>query len=1511
MPDDSSPTLSGPADYPLWEVRVRGKLYNAQVWGVVDGTELASSSPAPPGTTPGPYTQTIASAPHHTWEARDMRARGVIMEHLSGDILLSVADCTTSKAMWDLIRDQHTSVNVAQQIFNSMSELYTLRWDTSTQISEHIGRIRTLSRQLASYGKPVQDDDLALILLMSLPREDISWKAFRSTVLNSAVTLKDQSTGLPVRGPTGAIRTTLDFASVAASVTGEVTLSTPKPAEESVQKSDAPQTSGNLGKHQCEYHGKNMSHDSTRCWMLHPELRKKKTRQKKKKGKANKAKSENSGSDSDPESGEETEHVHSVSAALKSRVYQYALSAATSANSGFPIIADSGCSSHMFYSRTVFDPKTFKVLNPPIKVRFGDDSTVEATGIGDVVLHSPDSNSDVRFERSLLLPTFRVNLISIGQLDKAGIATTFKSGQLSVTSGRSGKALFFGKLERKLYYVSLQRPRQFFAGAAIDINVLHRRMAHVSHDRLRTMVRNGDIAGVDSLTGTPDFCEPCVLGKMKKLPFEPGRTRAKKILQLVHADIAGPVTPQSREGYKYWLMLVDDFTGKPWVYFAKKKTEIGDLLKSWKSDVEAFFRTKLGDLTLSENWLEFLRSDNGTEFTNEQTSEWLRSLGIQHEKSAPYTPEQNGVAERMIQTTANLATTILAESGLPGMFWADAMATATYVTSRTPSASVGGRVPQTLLTGRRVNVKHFRPFGCPAYPIVPKKLRSGKFGWKARRCVMIGYPEGTKGFKLWDIDKKTIVVSRHVKFDESGKTRSDVLAEDRLRDPIPDNLRYVPVDAPVAPIAPPPPAPPPLDYADDASDDTPDVVEAPHDDVQLPEPEHDGSIKGEDDAPPPLPPPPAAQAPRGGERATPRPSRIPRSVQSTPATQGRGAAAPQQTPAPDPPPVQPQPATPRTLAPARRVAGMRVPDPPRKSARERKPATDGRAKYEEAASRPQQEKKGGSKRASFAFSDEDEDDIFFAGAAATGPSARTLPQNVHDMKSGPEAHLWTPALDEELENLRANDVYDVVPIPEGVKPVTSKVVNRVKFDSNGNVERYKCRIVARGFSQKPGVDYTDTFAPVASLVAVRIIVDLANREGLELDQMDVSTAYLNGELKEDIYLSPPEGVDIPAGHCWKLKRSIYGLKQAGRTWNITFDKKLGELGFARLDSETCLYVFRDSGTSEYCYLVVYVDDLLLAATSRKFMNKVKRMLGSAYKMRDLGEASYILGIKISRNRNSGTIELSQTQYIDEVLRRCGMADCKPARTPMSHSAKISKGDSEILHQQEINGVMVSYKSVVGSLMYAQQGTRADLSYIVGILGRYSAEPRECHWLLAKRTLRYLKYTRTLVLRYRKSSKNQSLSAYSDSDWSGDSDTSRSTSGYVFLMGKSAISWSSRRQKLVALSTTEAEYIALSNLGQELSWLRRFYAELGRKMRSPTTVFSDNAGAITLSREPQFRARTKHIQRKYHHFRDDLVRRKRARVEFCPTDDMVADIFTKPLGHVKHWRFVSEMGLRWA
>ena len=388
------------------------------------------------------------------------------------------------------------------------------------------------------------------------------------------------------------------------------------------------------------------------------------------------------------------------------------------------------------------------------------------------------------------------------------------------------------------------------------------------------------------------------------------------------------------------------------------------------------------------------------------------------------------------------------------------------------------------------------------------------------------------------------------------------------------------------------------------------------------------------------------------------------------------------------------------------------------------------------------------------------------------------------------------------------------------------------------------------------MDYQEVFAPVANLDSVRTLIALAAKHDLELEQMDVSTAYPNGELEEDLYMLPPDGVSIQPGYCWKLQRSLYELKQAGQTWNKILDRKLGELGFTRLDAETCLYVFRKNG--QVCFLVVYVDNLLLAATTQNFMDSIKAKLSASFKMWDLGEAKYILGIEIKRNRKLRTISLSQSQYSRTVLERTGMSTCKPVWTPMAHNSQLSMTDPEddrIIPEQVIEGRQVSYLTIIGSLMYLMLGTRPDIAYAVGTLSHFSAKPKLAHWEAAKRVLRYIQATKDMELRFDGTELSMDLDfhGYTDAGWSQDPDNSRSTSGFLFMSNRGPISWSSKQQSMVALSTTESEYIGLSNAGQHLAWLRTFFDEIGHPQKGPTQLFCDNQAAIILSRDPQFQA----------------------------------------------------------
>jgi hypothetical protein len=286
---------------------------------------------------------------------------------------------------------------------------------------------------------------------------------------------------------------------------------------------------------------------------------------------------------------------------------------------------------------------------------------------------------------------------------------------------------------------------------------------------------------------------------------------------------------------------------------------------------------------------------------------------------------------------------------------------------------------------------------------------------------------------------------------------------------------------------------------------------------------------------------------------------------------------------------------------------------------------------------------------------------------------------------------------------------------------------------------------------------------------------------------------------------------------------------------------------------------------------------------------------------------------IRQDHPNKSIYLSQKQYIKTVLKRTGMTNCKLAWTPLPHNAKLSTedpNDNTMVHKIEIEGKTVSYPSVIGSMMYAMLATHPDLAFAVGVLGCYAANPKHCHWEFAKRCLHYLKPTQDMELKFDGADVplNMNFHGYVDADWSGDPDTSKSTSGFVFISNRGAIGWQSKDQAMVALSLTESEYIGLCHAGQHLPWLCTFFEDIGHLQKGPTDLFNDNQAAIILSKDPQFRAHTKHIQRKYHLLRDDLIANKQAAVSYVPTDDMVADIMTKALPHEKHWKFVKAMGL---
>ena len=480
-----------------------------------------------------------------------------------------------------------------------------------------------------------------------------------------------------------------------------------------------------------------------------------------------------------------------------------------------------------------------------------------------------------------------------------------------------------------------------------------------------------------------------------------------------------------------------------------------------------------------------------------------------------------------------------------------------------------------------------------------------------------------------------------------------------------------------------------------------------------------------------------------------------------------------------------------------------------------------------------------------------------AGSAHTAIISE--PASLEEALASEQAELWQQAADEEMASLLANNTWELEPVPPGVKPIPVKWVFKVKRDATGNVERYKARLVAKGFRQREGIDYEEVFAPVSKYTTVRTLLALAAAEDLEIHQLDIKTAFLYGELEEDVWIQQPPGYESGgSGLACHLRKSLYGLKQAPRVWHAKLSAELQALGFKPSAADPAL--FTKSG-SQPTYLLTYVDDILVITANTAELADTKTKLLHTFEGRDLGPATFYLGMDIHRDRSTRKISLTQSRLITDLLEKYGMAECKPVSTPLSAATKLTK-DGEPL-DTTIHG----YSQLIGSLMYLSVCTRPDISQAVGALARYMAAPTTIHWQAAKGVLRYVAGTRKFGINYC----GLDLEAYCDADYAGDLDSRRSTTGYLFTMGGGAISWSSRLQPTVAASTTEVEYMAAAYAIKEALWLKTLLSEFGLDTRSnPITIYADNQSAIKLLKNPIFSMRSKHIDVIYHFARERVM-----------------------------------------
>lgn len=499
------------------------------------------------------------------------------------------------------------------------------------------------------------------------------------------------------------------------------------------------------------------------------------------------------------------------------------------------------------------------------------------------------------------------------------------------------------------------------------------------------------------------------------------------------------------------------------------------------------------------------------------------------------------------------------------------------------------------------------------------------------------------------------------------------------------------------------------------------------------------------------------------------------------------------------------------------------------------------------------------------------------------------PSTAAEALARPDGKLWRKAMLEELSAMQKNSVYTIVDKPANAKVVGSRWVFKIKRNTDGTIERYKARLVARGFSQTVE---TETYSPVMRYVTLRLLLALAVQNGLQITHCDVQSAYLHGELEEAVYMLQPDGFTNGTTQVCKLKKAIYGLKNAGRAWYEKLSQTLYNIGFERCKVDSC--VFRYGTGADRIILGIWVDDILILSNNSSMTSEIISKLTAKFDIRNLGEPRHFLGLNIVRQNN--TIKINQTHYINSILRKFKMETCSIQKTPMDLNTTFTPG---------LPVADVPYRELIGSLLWLSTCTRPDITFATNRLASYTNCATAEHWSAAKRVLRYLQGTKNYNLTYEKS-KTKDIIGFSDSDWAGDKENRRSTTGFTFVLSNGPIAWESRRQKTTALSTCEAEYMALSDASKEALFLRNLYSSIFKE--DPTiTLYEDNQSTMKLAANPILTHRTKHIDTR-HHFVRECVDTGVYILKYVPTKEMVADILTKPLSAKTHQYFVSRLRL---
>ncbi|KAK1579119.1 hypothetical protein QYE76_016956, partial [Lolium multiflorum] len=1029
-------------------------------------------------------------------------------------------------------------------------------------------------------------------------------------------------------------------------------------------------------------------------------------------------------SSSPSESPNEVIHVEEESCLMAKSSEDYAAG-------GSKWVLDSGCTSHMTGGKNLVKELRPNINN--ITVSFGDNSTSEVMGFGKVVVAHNITLVDV-----MLVKTLGYNLLSVSALGKMGFAVFIDNDIVVLLWSKTLKVAFVGYREHNLYVVDFSGTTTTSAmclfGKA-DVGWLwHRRLAHVNMRTLQSLHKGNHIVGLmENVSFAKDrVCRACVEGKMHDSPH-PSKTiiSSKRILELLHVDLFGPVTHASLGAKKHCLVIVDDYSRYTWVYFLKTKDETQQIFIDFATEVQ-----RQHNLLIMA-----IRSDNGSEFKNYTLNDFLSDEGIRHQYSAAYTPQQNGVAERKNRTLMDMARSMMAEYKSRYNFWAEAISTACHSSNRLYLRKGLNKTPYEILTGNKPNISYFKVFGCKCFYKI-KGVRLSKFAPKALEGIFVGYGAESHTYRVFDIASGIIIESCSVRFEENDGSQVgqvDVCAGDEIPqdaivrmgvgffrpieghgvasreelcsttvEPSSSQHQQTPSleanDAPTQEQEENPPSHEQDQGQDqprihDGSDEYPfDICASPnivqdqaHEDEHSQEIE-EAQVEGQDGDP----------NDQVDQVTPPRPRRTKEEIEA------------------------------RRLARRDRTLEIR-------GHTHDKVLGDVRAKVS-------------TRRQLANFSNHH------------AYISVVEPKKVFEALEDSD---WVEAMHEELNNFKRNKVWTLVKKPKECRNVIgTKWIFKNKQDEFGNIVRNKARLVAQGFSQVEGIDFGETYAPVARLESIRILLAYASHHNFKLQQMDVKSAFLNGPLHEEVYVKQPPGfedLNFP-NHVYKLDKALYGLKQAPRAWYEHLKELLVDRGFDVGLIDPTLFTKRVNGELFVCQL--YVDDIIFGSTNKAFNDEFSKLMTDRFEMSMMGEMKFFLGFEIKQLRE-GTF-INQAKYLQDMLKRFKMTEMKGVATPMVTKCHLALDPNGKEVDQKV------YRSMIGSLLYLC-ASRPDIVLSVGVCARYQASPKESHMMALKRIFRYLVDTPRYGIWYPKGS-SFILNGYTDADWAGDKDDRKSTSG---------------------------------------------------------------------------------------------------------------------------------------